>query len=438
MQSEAFGGEAESTTVVAMFDGGNQMIDFFFSPLWGVVGDKVGRKPLVVLFASVKALAIVSLACGFSLYHFYALDDLLPFPGCISGGVAGAYIADLLVADHEDDGDEDHHSQKVAVVSPATAFAFYQASLFFGEAVGTIVGPLVQEHGVGSIPGGVQGVMTVAALIYVANVFWTIVALPESLQPHHKDVAEVEGEKSKSIVAEILQKGNPVGAVKLIYSLGPMLVAYVMLMMAMSLVSAGVDNVKDQYMAVHNGIRGKDLSLLHVFLALTMVFGNMFLTPFLTHRIGQRRTLYVGIILSAVGLVALGLLQQELGAYVSFGLFSLGSVWSPAIQGSIARATPPSKQGSMQAALAALLALGMAVAPLPFSYLFKYTAQTAPYAVCFLGAAIMALSTALTFNKIMYSSDKQRYHSIFHKANKGKAANARELLNDETPYEVLE
>lgn len=326
--------------------------------------------------------------------------------------------------------------KKKPVMSPASAFAYYQASLFFGEAVGTVVGPLVKEHGVGCIPGGVQGVLIVAAFFYVVNIVWTIVFLPESLQKHHKD----DGKENESMTAKLLKDGNPVGAVKLIHSEGPMLVAYVVLMMAMSLISAGIDNVKDQYMAVHNGIRGSDLALLHVFLAISCVLGNLVLTPFLTHRIGQRRTLYVGIILSLAGIVALGLVGEKLGAYLWAILCAMGCVWNPAIQGSIARATPPSKQGSMQAALAALLALGMAVAPLPFSYLFKYTSQTAPYACCFLGAGIMVLATALTFNKIMYSSDKQRYHSVFFKVkkDKNKVANAREIFYDEAPYEILE
>lgn len=433
MQADAFGGYAESAASVAWFDGGNQIIDFLFSPLWGVVGDKIGKKPLVVLFAAQKALPIVCMALGAPFWTFLTIDNLIPLPGSISGGVAGAYIADLLVADHEDEADEEEGPKKKKVINPATAFAYYQASMFFGEAMGTMAGPFVEDHF-----GSGQCVIIAAACCYVLNVVWAMLALPESLQRHHKE--SNEGDANKSMISELIKEGNPVGAVRLISSIGPMVVAYVMLMMTLSCVSQGIDSVKDQYVAIRMGVTGKKLALVHVYMAIMMVVGNMVLTPFLTKKFGQRRTTYIGIMLSICGLLLLAAMSSLDGAFLAFGCFSLGSVWSPAIQGSIARATPPAKQGSMQSALAALLALGMAIAPLPFAHLFKSTQVSAPYVVCLLGAALVLIVVALTFRNIFWSDAKQRYHTIFHKTKLkiNKDAAARETCDDEIPYEILE
>jgi len=232
--------------------------------------------------------------------------------------------------------------------------------------------------------------------------------------------------------------------VRLIRQIGPMVVAFVVLMMSLSLVSQGIDEVKDQYVAIRMDVKSASLAKLHVYMSIMMVVGNMLLTPVLTKRYGQRVTLYVGVILSVAGLLTLAAMTSVDGAYMSMTLFCLGSVWSPALQGSIARATPPAKQGKMQASLAALLALGMAVSPLPFAYLFQYTQLSMPYVVCLLAAAVITTTVVFTFNSIMYSGDKNRYHYPFHKKKlelkkaSTAAAAAREICSDETPYEILE
>merc|ERR1712228_982202 len=136
--------------------------------------------------------------------------------------------------------------------------------------------------------------------------------------------------------------------------------------------------------------------------------------------------MYVGVILSTVGIALLALLTSANGAYVAFALFSAGTVWNPTIQGSIARATPPEKQGSMQSALASILALGMAMAPIPFAKLFEATQYTASSSVCWLALLIIVTIVVLTFRTLWWSPTKNRYHAIFYKPKNKKAADARE------------
>jgi len=297
---------------------------------------------------------------------------------------------------------------------------------------------------------------------YVLNVLWCMVALEESLQDHHQDNDsddETHPETKKSALQtlkESLKKGTPAGAIRLILSLGPCLVAYSILFSVLSAVSQGLDEVKDQYVAVRMGITHGALSHLHVFMALMIVLGNLVLTPMLTNNLGLRRSSYIGIALSVIGIIVLAAGDTSQKAYVAFTLFSWGQVWNPAIQGSIARATPGSKQGAMQAALASILALGMALSPIPFAYVFTYTSDTSgesplpycPAAVCLLAAAIMSIVSVATYRSVMWSDKKNRYHTIFsrpkhHLAEKAakaaaeKAAKAREPLT-ESQYVSLE
>lgn len=465
LQASAFGGYAKSASTLAWFDGSNCLIDFFFSPIWGVVGDKIGRKPLIVLYAIVKAFPICLVAVGAPLWLFFTVDDINPLPGAISGGVCGAYIADLLVADHEHENDEGKEGESAqSALNPATAFAYYQASLFFGEAVGTLMGPTVHDLDTWASWGlsGTRGVIMTASAFYVLNVLWCMVALEESLQDHHQDNDsddETHPETKKSALQtlkESLKKGTPAGAIRLILSLGPCLVAYSILFSVLCAVSQGLDEVKDQYVAVRMGITHGALSHLHVFMALMIVLGNLVLTPMLTNNLGLRRASYIGIALSVIGIIVLAAGDTSQKAYVAFTLFSWGQVWNPAIQGSIARATPGSKQGAMQAALASILALGMALSPIPFAYVFTYTSDTSgesplpycPAAVCLLAAAIMIIVSGATYRSVMWSDKKNRYHTIFsrpkhHLAEKAakaaaeKAAKAREPLI-ESQYVSLE
>lgn len=314
-----------------------------------------------------------------------------------------------------------------------------------------------------------RGVIVAATAFYLLNIVWCLLILPESLGDHHKESNMKEHEEEHgdfgteigTMLKSVAKTGNPYAACRLIYkvdakiktrdelgktiktetNLGHLTVlALCVLFASLTLVSTGLDEVKDQYVAIRMNVEGSALSLLHVFMAIMLVIGNVVLTPILTHNLGLRRCIYIGIMLTITGLILLGSLCTSSGGYFAYTFLTFGAVWNPALQGSIARATPAAKQGAMQAALASVLALGMAIAPLPFAYLFKDTANTFPAAVMFLAIGLIVLATLATFQKIMYSPKKHRYHGFFNKPKhfmEKKRASGREPLLDEE-YQSLE
>jgi len=422
MQARSLGGYASGAAFATWFVGGNYFIDFLFSPLWGVVGNKVGRKPLVMIFAIMKALPIAVLAVGAPFWLYLGLDNLVPLPGAISGGVAGAYIADLVVADHEEEDEDEEDSGKEPVVSPATAFAYCQAAMFAGEMLGTVVGPLLEDYFTTTITRNTtlsvkqevkdtayQLVCVVATTFYALNVVWVAVALPEPLLKHHNE------KHIASDWSDILKQSTPVAAVKLIWSIGPLMVAYVVLMSTLAAVQEGLEDINDQFLALGMDIQGMSLADLVTFRSIILVVCNLVLTPFLIKTLGQRRAIYIGAVLVFVGTLLMGFAWESTLVYIAQGFFCLGSVWNPAVQGAIVLATPPSQQGEIQAALAAIMALLMSLAPVPFGYIFLLTSRTMPNMVFFIACAFYIIVVLSTGHRIMRSKPEERRVETFNK-----------------------
>jgi DHA1 family tetracycline resistance protein-like MFS transporter len=340
------------------------LMQFIFAPILGALSDRFGRRPVILA-------ALLGLGIDFLIQGFAPNIGWL-FVGRLIAGVMGAsfssanaYIADISTPE-----------------TRARNFGF--VGVMFG--LGFIFGPAI-----GGMLGGIHLRLPffVAAALASINWLYGCFILPESLAPEHRSELT-------------LAKLNPFGTVKLLKSY-PIVAGLSLAFICMSLAQRGLENVWVLFTGFRFGwdelTNGLTLALVGVTAAI--VQGGL-IRPTIA-RFGERRTVLLGLVISALAFLGYGLATQGWTILCIIVVGSLGGVTGPAIQSIIAGAVKPSDQGKIQGALTSLMSVTNIVAPLLFTAgLFSYfTSEQSllqlPGAPFLVGSLLLVVAIAIAF-----------------------------------------
>ena len=113
-----------------------------------------------------------------------------------------------------------------------------------------------------------------------------------------------------------------------------------------------------------------------------------FVTGPLSARLGERRTLLVGMVADGCGFLLLAFATQGWMVLPILFLLAAGGVGMPALQAMLSNATSEDKQGALQGTLTSLTNLTSIIGPLGFTALYGVTASSWNGVVWVLGAAL--------------------------------------------------
>ena len=308
-------------------------MQFVFSPVMGVLSDRFGRRPVIL---------ISNFALGFD-YLVMALAPSLAwlFLGRVVSGIAGAsftpagaYIADVLPPEKRAHG--------FGLIGAAWGLGF-------------VLGPAM---------GGVLGATNIRLPFYVAagltllNAMYGLFVLPESLPPERRRPLN-------------FRRASPVGSLKLLRShrelLGLATVNFLYYMAHQVLPSVYVLYVGLRY---GWGERTIGLTLAGVGLATAIVQGGL-VRPVVA-RFGERRSLMLGLFGGAVGLVLLGLASTPWVFWVGIVLSATMGFYGPSVQGLMTHRVSPSEQGQLQGANSSITGITGMLGPGLFTVTFAY------------------------------------------------------------------
>ena len=347
------------------------IVQFFCAPIMGGLSDKYGRRP--VLLASLF---------GFGLdYLFLAFAPSIGwlFLGRILAGVMGAsfttgaaYIADISTPENR--------SQNFGMIGAA-----------FG--LGFIVGPVV-----GGLLGGLGARVPfiVAAILSLLNWLYGFFILPESLKPENRREFT-------------LKRANPMGTLISLWRY-PVVAGLIIALAFTYVASHAVQSnwaffTKEKFQWTETMI---GISLGVVGFVFAVVQGG--LIRFIIPKLGQQKSVYLGISLSALGLLLYGIASQGWMMYGITVIYCLGGIAGPALQGIMAGVVQPSEQGELQGGFASLMSLASIFGPLVMTGLFSYfTSTQAP--VYFPGAA-MVLGAVLTLISAILARRTLKLHHV--------------------------
>ena len=337
-------------------------MQFLCAPVLGALSDRYGRRPVI----------LVSL---FGLGIDYLIQGWAPsigwlFLGRIIAGIMGASIttANAYIAD---------------VSTPQTRaqnFGFVGAA--FG--LGFIFGPVL---------GGLLGAISlrlpffVAAGLALVNWLYGFFVLPESLAPEHRSTVS-------------WRKMNPLASLRRLGTY-PLVAGLAVAFLFATMAQRGLENVWILYTGFRYGwnllTNGLTLGLVGVMAVLVQ---GLLIKPIVA-RIGERRSITLGLTVSTLAFLAYGLASQGWMVPVVIVFGALAGVALPTIQGLVAGTVLPSEQGKIHAAFTSLTSLTAIFSPLIFTAgLFSFFTSAAapvilPGAPFFLGSLLFLVSLGL-------------------------------------------
>ena len=330
------------------------LMQFLFSPVLGVLSDRFGRRPIVLLSNLGLGLDYVVMAVAPTIGWLF-LGRVISGITAASISTAMAYISDVVVPEKR-------------------AGAFGMIGAAFG--VGFILGPAL---------GGLLGnsdprlPFWVAGGLSLANTLYGFFILPESLPRERRR-------------AFTFRRANPVGSLVLLRS-HPELFQLATIQF-IAYVAHEVFNVWALYAifryAWNEGKIGLSLALVGV---CSVVISAGLVQPIVS-RLGERRTLYIGQFFGGLGMVLAGLAKTGAGYLLSIPVMMIWTIASPAANGMMTRRVSESEQGELQGAISSLRAIAVIIGPGLFTFTFaffidKERGWNLPGAPWYLGAALL-------------------------------------------------
>jgi DHA1 family tetracycline resistance protein-like MFS transporter len=306
---------------------------FLFTPMLGALSDRFGRRPVLLVSLAVMAVDFVVMALAQTIWVLLA--------GRIVSGVAAAtYVTALAyVADITNEKDR------------ARRFGLVSAALGLGLVLGPVVGGLV-----GTIDPRAPFVF--AAILATANLVVGIAALPETLVAANRRPFE-------------LGRANPIASLATIGklpALAPLLTAFVLIQLAANVYPAVWAFYTEAALGWTAAMIGGSLAVYGVSAALAQAV----VAPALLSRIGELRSIRLGMTIGIVCLMAYGIATSETIIWLLVPFAAVATLATPVLQGLLSRNVPADRQGELQGVLGSLSAVALIVSPIVMTQAFAW------------------------------------------------------------------
>jgi DHA1 family tetracycline resistance protein-like MFS transporter len=340
------------------------LMQFIFSPVLGVLSDRFGRRPVILLSNLGLGLDYIVMALAPTLGWL--------FLGRVISGITAASITTGTA----------YVSDVVAPEKRAQAFGMIGAAFGVGFVLGPALGGLLGNSDP-RLPFWVAGGLS------LANALYGYFVLPESLP----------AEKRKPFT---MRRANPIGSLALLRS-HPELFRLATIQF-IGYIAHEVFNVWALYTIFRYGWKEGTIGLSLALVGLCSVVISTGLVQPMVSRFGERRTLYIGQFFGALGMALAGLARTSGFFFLSIPVMMMWTISTPAAQGMMTRRVSESEQGELQGAISSLCSLAWIFGPALFTFTFAYFIDQQkgwnfPAAPWYLGAFLlfgaMALATRI-------------------------------------------
>jgi MFS family permease len=351
------------------------LMQFLFSPIWGRLSDRIGRRPMLILslLGSVVFYAVYGLAVTFPVEQAATAVGLMLLSR-IGAGIAGASVgtAAAVIADCTT---PERRARGMALIGIA-----------FGA--GFTLGPLIAYFGLALFRQQPWGVGALASLLSFVALLIAIFVFKETRRPGNSTAKEFP---SVSRTAAVL--GMPaVGALVLVYFLA---------IFAFANFEATLARLTKEAF----GMTDDDNFLVFAFIGVVLMLAGGFYRP-LAKRLPEHRLLAAGIALMILGLGGMGvvawLVYRDAGApippvlekvfYAVAAVSVVGFAFvNPSVSALISRSADPERQGEVLGVNQSFASLGRILGPFAGSMLFAmHPSRTLPYAAAIATLCLVA------------------------------------------------
>ena len=321
---------ATAAEIIGVFGTVWAVMQFFCSPLLGMLSDRIGRRPVILISNGVTAIDYAIMALAPNLWWLFA-GRVLSGIATSNMSAASAYIADVTPPEKR-------------------AGAFGMIGSAFG--LGFVLGPAI-----GGIVGNVNPRLTFwgAAAFALINTLYGIFVLPESL-PRERRTPRLEWKRA-----------NPVGSLRLLRSHHELwgltwvnFITYV--------AHEVFPNIWVIYCIAAFGWSTGSIGLTLALVGIVAAINQATMIGPVVKRLGERRTLLASLIVAVAGLLLMGtnngILFLVAAVIISLPMYQASS------QALMTRRVGPAEQGELQGALGSVRGISMLIGPSLFAFTF--------------------------------------------------------------------
>jgi MFS transporter, DHA1 family, tetracycline resistance protein len=347
------------------------IVQFLFAPVIGNLSDRYGRRPV-----------LLSSLLGFGIdYLFLAVAPTYGwlFIGRIIAGFTGAsfttgaaYIADVSTPE-----------------TRAKNFGMIGAAFGLGFIIGPALGGLLAGF-------GMRAPFYAAAGLCLLNALYGYFVLPESLSKENRRPFQ-------------WKRANPFGSLQFLRktpAIGGLALCFFLIYLAAQAVQGNWSFFTKYRFGWTEGTIGISLAVVGALVGGVQAGLIRVINP----RLGNERSIYLGLLLYTLGLVLFAFATQGWMMFAFLLPYCLGGIAGPSLQATLAAHVPPNEQGELQGALTSLMSLTTIVGPLIMNNLFKYfTTPAAPVyfpGVSFLLGGVFMLMSVIIAWKVLTREKK--------------------------------
>jgi len=368
------GGDATlSMSGIVLFGGAlgaiYSLLQFIAAPLWGIISDRIGRKPVLLV-------SVFGLALSYVLWFFagsFTLLIIARFVGGIMGGnisTATAVVADIT--------EKSNRSKGMAIIGIAFALGF-----IIGPAMGGILSltdltqiyPFLLEYGVNpfSMAAGLAAILSFFNFYYIWKKF------PETLPPEKRGKGSVD------------RTSNPVKLLMPLPYPGVNLTnfGHFLFLMAFS----GMEFTLTFLAVERLSFSSLDNAYMFIFIGFVIAFVQGGVVRRKAAQVGEKKMALMGLVILIPGLICIGYTTGLLLLYLGLLFLATGSAMAiPCLTSLVSLYTPAAEQGRSIGIFRSLGALARVIGPMIAAIVYWRMGAEWPY---WLGAIFLLIPILL-------------------------------------------
>lgn len=324
------------------------LMQLICAPLWGILSDRVGRKPVLTLGVLGYAVSLFMFGLATSYWILFAARSLSGVLSSATMPTAMAFIGDSAPEKERSGG-----------------MGRLGAAMGVGVVAGPLLGGWLSADSL-SLPFFVGAGMAFAAFLLV------ILILPESHCP--QSAAHRQARLTRDVLRQTFL--SPAGVLLL-------------LIFIMSFSLAGFQGIMGLYVVDKFGFDTRQVGTIWMVMGAMLVVVQGGLTGPLTRRLGELPLIFAGLAGGALGLLGLSLAVDYLTTVLALGLFTLAlALLGPALNAYLSTFAG-AHQGTVMGLNSAAGSLGKVAGPLSAGYLYEVNIEY-PYLTA-AGALVLGL-----------------------------------------------
>lgn len=324
------------------------LMQFIFSPFWGRLSDRYGRRPILLFCMLSEGLSYVLFAMARDIPTLFLARGLAGFFGA-SISTASAYISDITPPNERSKG--------MALIGVAFGLGFV-----LGPAIGAGLAIWGEHISSEKYFGTSFATFWVAAICFI-NFIFGLKFLTESLKEKNK--ATKHPHRIKLIYQYITKK-----------TVGPLMITYFLSSVSMAM----MEGTLVLFMGEKFSWGIKEVSFGFAYVGIIMIITQGFLVRRLLPIFGERNILRVGIVLLGLGMTGIALSNNYIILGFAMTFLSIGNGFiNPSILGSISLLSSAKEQGITMGLTQSMASLGRIIGPSFGGFVYGAVAIQAPF-----------------------------------------------------------